>query len=258
MAADIRSSVPEPLYDAAHSPELAYLLAVALALDRSGATLERQLSLAEHRLGRERATLIRSLYDELAETGAEYRLPLMQVAFPSLRRRPLPQLEYLVRLASDLIEVDGDVDLYEYCFYRMLVANYERAGNPSRTRRRQDPGRERVRKAAIDLLAILARHGNTDDSSRQQAFHAGAATFGSWSQRYAYDARRRYPVRELDGVLDLLLALNGEGRQMLLKAVTATVLADGRLALAEAELLRAVCTSLDCPMPPVLLRQPVT
>jgi hypothetical protein len=37
---------------------------------------------------------------------------------------------------------------------------------------------------------------------------------------------------------------------MLVEALEATVEADGKLTLEEAELLRAICASLHCPLPP--------
>ena len=39
---------------------------------------------------------------------------------------------------------------------------------------------------------------------------------------------------------------------MLIEAVTLVVLFDRKLTVAESELLRAVCASLECPLPPVL------
>ena len=98
-AQHLRQSVPEPLYAAAHSPEFAYLLRIALVLDRDGSGLERQLSLVREQLGSDRARLVRSYYDDLANTGAEYRLPLLSIAFPALKLRPSQQLSYLVSLA---------------------------------------------------------------------------------------------------------------------------------------------------------------
>jgi hypothetical protein len=41
-------------------------------------------------------------------------------------------------------------------------------------------------------------------------------------------------------------------KRAFLEACVETVNADGRVALAEAELLRAIATALDCPLPPVL------
>lgn len=256
-AAGLRASVPEPLYDAAHSADLSYLLVIALVLDRSGRALSHQLSLVEQQLGRERTRLVREYYDALKKAGAEYRLPLMEIAFPAIKRRPLPQLEYLVELTGDLIDVDGAVDLYEYCFYRVLVANIEQASHPAKRRKRHKAEREPVRRAAVDLLRIVARYGHTDDASRQHAFAAGIATFGNWGQRFSYEADQQYTTRILDRSLEILLALNSDGQRMLLKAITETVLTDNRLTLTEAELIRAICASLNCPLPPILFERSV-
>ena len=256
-AAALRGSVPELLYDAAHSSETAYLLVIALILDRSGRALSQQLSLAEQQLGRERTALIRQYFDALAKTGAEHRLPLMEIAFPALRRRPLPQLDYLVELAGSMIEVDGEIDIYEYCFYRILVANLDQANNPSHQRKRRNATREPVRQAAVDLLRVVARYGHVDDAERERAFAAGIASFGKWGQQYVYETDRKYSVKILDESLDMLLALNGEGQQMLLKAISEVVLSDHRLSLTEAELIRAICASLNCPLPPILIDNPV-
>ena len=42
---------------------------------------------------------------------------------------------------------------------------------------------------------------------------------------------------------------------MLLEAVTATVMSDKTLSVSEAELIRAICASLDCPLPPILIER---
>ena len=156
FATQLRRSVPALLYDAAHSHELAYLLTIALILDRSGRDLDRQLSLAEERLGTKRVQLVRQYYDEISNIGPEYRLPLMEIAFPALKRRPTPQLSYLIDLAKRLIDVDGEIDLYEYCFYRILVSNLGQAIDPSARQKHRRSIREPVRRAAIDLLQIIA------------------------------------------------------------------------------------------------------
>jgi Zn-dependent protease with chaperone function len=256
-AVALRESVPVLLYDAAHSSEMAYLLVIALILDRSGRVLSQQLSLAEQQLGRERTALIRRYFDALAETGAEYRLPLMEIAFPALRRRPLPQLDYLVEMAGGMIDIDGEIDIYEYCFYRILVANLEQASNPSHQRKRRNATREPVRQAAVDLLRVVAKYGHADDAERERAFDAGVAVFGKWGQQYVYETDRKYSVEILDESLDMLLALNGEGQQMLLEAISEVVFSDQRLSLTEAELIRAICASLNCPLPPILIDNPV-
>ena len=84
-ARQIHASIPAPLYDAAHSIDLAWMLVLALLLDRSGRVTNLQLTLLDEQLGGERRRVVASYYDALAPVGAEYRLPLLEIAFPALK-----------------------------------------------------------------------------------------------------------------------------------------------------------------------------
>jgi Zn-dependent protease with chaperone function len=249
----LRRTIPDVLYDAAHSSELAYLLAIALILDRSKRVLERQLSLAHEQLGEQRARLVEQYFGDLAAIDMMYRLPLLEIAFPALKRRPPPQLGYLVELAGRMINIDGEVDLYEYCFYRVLVTSLQHVFDPGHKPRQRRAARKPVREAAIDLIRIVARHGSETDDNRETAFRAGLETFGDWASNASYGPDEHFSPARLDNHLDMLIALNGEGRQMLVKAVSAVIMFDGKLTASEAELMRAICASLECPLPPVLL-----
>jgi len=254
-AGRLRQSLPQTLYDAAHSSELAYLLSIALILDRGDRVIDRQLSLAHEQLGEQRARLVKQYHDALSKIGAEYRLPILAIAFPSLRRRPPAELEYLIDLAKRMIEIDGETDLYEYCFYAVLTHSLQHVLNPSRTPSRQRASRKPVREAAVDLLRIVAQHGHLSDEAAESAFRSGLQVFGDWASAAPYHARREFSAAVLDRHLDMLLALNGEGRQMLIQAISAVIISDGKLTTAEAELMRAICASLECPLPPLLAEQ---
>jgi Zn-dependent protease with chaperone function len=252
FAGKLRQSIPELLYAAAHSPNNAYLLAIALIFDRSGRVLERQLSLAYEQLGEQRANLVKQYYDEIKKISGGYRLPLLEIAFPALRQRQAAELEYLIDLARRLIEVDGDIDLYEYCFNRVLVSSLQRAMHPARKPRRRSAKRAPVRKAAIDLLRVIAHHGHRDDHAGETAFRAGLKMYGDWASDATYDTDREFAAHVLDEHLDKLRALNSDGRQMLIKAITAVIAEDGKLTSVESDLMRAVCITLECPLPPIL------
>lgn len=254
-AASLRRSVPEALYDAAHSQELAYLLAVALVLDRTGRHTDRQLGIATERLGEQRVRVIREYFAELRKAGSEYRLPLLEIAFPVLKRRPDPEIDYLIDLAGRLIDVDSEIDLYEYCYYRILVSKLRQSMRPLARRKVSSDRRKAVRDAAVELLGVVARFGHDDAAKRRRAFETGLSTFGKWGRRYEYGADHAYEIRALDNALETLRALNGDGKRMLLEAVTATVMSDRTLSEAEIELIRAICASLDCPLPPILTQR---
>jgi Zn-dependent protease with chaperone function len=251
-AHQIRQSIPEALYDAAHSAELAYLLVIALIIDRGHEHRDRQLRLAEEQLGGERARIVARLHDEVSSMSADYRLPLLEITFPALKLRPVAQLEYLVELAGRLIDVDGQVDLYEYCFYRVLRISLGQAVNPAQSPGPRRKARHELRQAAIDLLTVVADYGHDDAASSEDAFNAGKAYFGKWAQKYSYQSKQHYTLRALERSLDLLTALNGKGRQLILKAVTTVVVHDGNVTANETGLIRAICASLDVPLPPLI------
>ena len=250
FATRIRQSLPNILYDAAHSNELSYLLAIALILDRGGETLQRQLALLTEKIGEQRTRLVSEFHTHLQEAGPEYRLPLLEIAFPALRQRPAPQLNFLIDLTGRLIEIDGDIELYEFCFYRVLATNLRQVMQPSVSRKSQRASRQDVRDAAVDLLRIVARYGHENASAGEAAFRAGLEQFGKWGDEYSYGSEFTATTNSLEASLDQLVSLNSEGRQMLLDSVTTVVLHDNKLTVPEAELVRCICASLEIPLPP--------
>jgi Zn-dependent protease with chaperone function len=258
FAQDLRRSIPDSLYDAAHSTEFSYLLTVALVLDRSGQCVGKQIDICKEKLGADRARIIAGYYKELANTGPEYRLPLLEISFPALKLRPEPQLQFLVKLTSRLIAVDNRVDLYEYCFHRVLYINLRQAADPSAKRRQQKIARKEIQQAAINLLRIIADYGHDDARLADAAFAAGTREFGSWATSGEWQLLPGDTIEILDHSLDRLLALNPSGQQTLLKAISAVVTHDDHLLVQEAELIRVVCATLDCPLPPILVfKRPV-
>ena len=96
----------------------------------------------------------------------------------------------------------------------------------------------------------MADYGHRDAASSEQAFEAGKAYFGKWAAEHAFASRERYTLRALDHSLDVLAALNGKGRRLVVRAVTAVAVHDNRVTTAETELIRTICASLDVPLPP--------
>jgi len=56
----------------------------------------------------------------------------------------------------------------------------------------------------------------------------------------------------LDRALPKLDRLSPAGKELVVSGLTRAISDDGRVELAEAELLRVVCASLHCPLPPML------
>jgi len=248
-ARQLRGDIPEMLYDAAHAAEDAFLLTIALVLHEQYAA--RQLHIVEEQLGVERAALVKTYFKEISKIGPRYRLPLLEIAFPMLRARPKTQIEFLLKLVRRLIEVDDRVDLSEFCMYRVLASHLSQAADPLADKAGNRVPRKKARHAAIDVIRIVADQGNADEVARDHAYQSGIATFGEWVSGHKQQIDDEQTVEVLGRSLDILRRMNPAGRKSLLQAVSNTITHDGKLTLREAELLRTICASLDCPLPPL-------
>jgi hypothetical protein len=101
------------------------------------------------------------------------------------------------------------------------------------------------------VIRIVADQGNEDKVARDHAYQAGISTFGEWASGHTARVDDERTVEVLGRSLDALRQMNSAGRKSLLQAVSNTITHDGKLTISEAELLRAICASLDCPLPPL-------
>jgi hypothetical protein len=230
---------------------MSLLLVVAMALEEDATRAERQLNLVEEQMGAERGEIVRQFNQQLSQAGPQMRLPLLEIAFPMLKNRPLPQLEFLLDLVRKIAELDGKLSFSEYCFYRILSSQLRRSARPA-ARSASRVTRKRAREAAIKLIRIIADQGNQDPTARSAAFRAGIGFFGKWADDSLPENSAEWSVAELDDCLDVLQQLNFAGRESLVRALTVAVSQDGKLTVPEAELLRAVCATLELPLQPIL------
>ena len=109
-----------------------------------------------------------------------------------------------------------------------------------------------VRSEITTLLAVVAQYGNAETDASRKAYLAGMHRVMP-EQALPYVPRSN-GVLALDDVWVPLDALEPLAKEALVEAITATVSHDGRIGVAEAELLRTICGTLHCPLPPVLGR----
>ncbi|MGB5346373.1 MAG: M48 family metallopeptidase [Woeseia sp.] len=253
-ASALRGGLPDTLYDAAHSTHLAPLLVLAIFVSGSDARQPATFEFLTRQLGEQRANLVRDFHAELLAGGPEWRLPLLEIAFPTLRQMPLQRIEFLLDLGERLIEQDGQIELHEFCLFRILKLNLGNALEPSARLARVS--KTAVRSSAITLLAIIAEQGQEGGAARARAFTAGLDELGKWARDASADLPQER-VTALRESLDVLQHVSHSSRQKLVKAVAAVISADRRLTASEGELLRAVCASLLCPLPPLAVRREI-
>jgi len=247
----IATAIPDALRDLAADRDAVMPMLLGLLLDADEALAERQQVEIAARLGDDIAGHAVRIHQQLtAELHPMLRLPLAALAFPVLRLRPRPQLDAFMDTVHALVHADGQVSLFEYCLGRLLTVQVRESLDPSRYARfgRRKPGS--VRNEFAILLAVVAQAGHPDRASAQHAYLAGLQRV--LPRDHLPYAPPPVGVLALDAVWEPLDALDPLAKQAMVEAVTAAVSHDGRVSVAEAELLRTICGALHCPLPPML------
>lgn len=245
-------AIPDVLQRSARERDEAMPLLFGLLLAPPGKVRERQqFELA----ARHDERLVRQALDyadRLADLPRILYLPLASMAMPALRRRPRPELEKFMDGCYALSHADGRIDLFEYCLGRLLRVQVRDALDPAghwavSNRRLAD-----VTPQAVTLMAVLAQAGHDDPAAAMRAYLASLSlVFPRLNSPYRPPSE---PLRALDDAWPVLDAVEPRGKELLVEGLVAAVSHDGRITVAEAELLRAVCASLHCPLPPMLER----
>ena len=245
---DIRKSLPEAVTMAGRHPDSARALLLALALDPNAEARERQKQFLAQQVGAPTADTVAQLQGAIDALEPEQRMPALLRTFPALRQLTREERLQLLSSLNGMLQREGRVSLQNYVLRKLAQVQLTDDLNP-RARARQLPLNV-VHKDIQVLFSVLAQHGSADDAAARRAYEAGVhhllprerpsiVNLQSWA-------------RPLDLALSRLDQLVPIMKEQLVEALVKTVTHDQQLTLGESELLRTVCATLHCPLPPLV------
>ena len=163
------------------------------------------------------------------------RLTLIQLCLPALRRLTPAQA---AALTGPVLAV-AEADLAATVLARLVLVHL-------RPRQTSVVNYQAMTPLAADCAVLLGALAAAGSGDVQVAYEA------AWRELLLPGAVRPRPAVDLaavDAALARLRQANGAIKRRLVTACAQAVAADGRVDPAEAELLRLVCDSLDCPLP---------
>jgi Zn-dependent protease with chaperone function len=249
-AAAIHTTISERLRTFAYMTERAPQVIYALTLDDDVAVRQKQLTLVEKTHDAAMRAGVEEIAAELQGLHPLQRLPLAQMTFPCLRRRPRPQLQSFLIALNQLIQADGRVQIEEYCLAKLITVQVVDALDPSKTRPTGSLKLTNCVGELTDIFAIVAEYGNDDAGDAQRAYLLGMHevlpdAIGEFKERKEW-------ALALDRALPKLDLLTPMGKELVVRGLTQAIGADGKVTVTEAELLRTICATLHCPLPPQL------
>lgn len=241
------AAMPPTLVDAAHEPYGARAVVFAMLLDRDADIRAAQLRALQQAADPHVFEQTLRLVPAVNQLDARARLPLVDMTLPALRALSLSQYQEFAQCFTQLVEADRRLGLFEWALHQVLLRHLRPQFQPIKPTAVRYYGLQRLGEPISVLLSALARASQQDDPI---AFAAGARQLPEVALRLRpLDASS---LETLQASLQELAHTPPKLRQRLVDACAACICADAAVQVREAELLRAICDMLDCPMPPLL------
>ncbi len=176
---------------------------------------------------------------------------MISLALGTLRHLIADQFAQFSQTLQWLIQSDGKVELFEYVIQKIVLHHLApQFGQAPRAVVQFYSMKPLVPDCAV-LLSALANVGSSNDTEIQKAFATGMPYLRAPDETdLVLLPRSQCGVNQIDAALNRLAQAAPLIKRNLLEACIHTIGADGVMVEAEAELLRAVSDTLDCPMPP--------
>jgi Zn-dependent protease with chaperone function len=248
VARDIRKSLPDAIVTASRHANSAQALLLALALDSNAESRERQQLFISQQLGSQTAGGVTGLLSAVDALEPEQRMPALLRAIPALRQLTRDERMQMMSTLNGMLQREGRVSLQNYVLRKLAQVHLNDDLNPV-ARIRQLPLNS-VQKDIQVLFSVLAQHGHADVAASRRAYEAGVHHLLP-RQRPSF-VNLAHWAQPLDLALSRLDQLAPIMKEQLIEALVKTVTHDQKLTLGEAELLRAVCATVHCPLPPLV------
>jgi hypothetical protein len=252
-AVEIRKQISPMFLDAAREPSSARAVIYYLVLARTDSTRQLQMALLE-----DGADV--GVYQELQTLVAadsngqgiepQHRLPLVEIVIASLRQLSSNQYELFRNNFSELIAVDKKMNLLEWTLQKIVFHHLDSVFLKQKPHKLGKKDLKSCQTSMSLLLSILAHSNRQKGISTDQAFGCGALKLDMDLQIVPIAS---IDFEALNEALAELILLKPLQKPALLKAFAACVTADQEVEPIEAELMRAIAATIDCPMPPIIV-----
>jgi Zn-dependent protease with chaperone function/uncharacterized tellurite resistance protein B-like protein len=193
-----------------------------------------------------------ALFPDVVAAANHARLPLVNLALGALRNLDAAQFKQFSETMDWLIGSDGKVELFEFVLQKIIVRNLAPKFGGTRPATVQFYTLKPLVPDCAVVLSALAQVGSSEAGEIQKAFATGAPFLrGPADVPLELLPRENCDVEQLDAALNRLTLAVPIIKKNLIEASARVIGADGVILEAEAELLRAIADTLDCPIPPL-------
>ena len=243
-ARSLLEAIPADLHKKLHNPVQAELALYALIISSSDSdpqSLLKSAGMSEH------LSALQPLSQQLSELGSRLRLPIIDLALPTLKGQPSAQRREILERLATLTRADQRTTLFEWALVALARQQLD-----DHARRNRHTRFHRYRAVTGELQLAFSvmtwASGARDEQAR--------ALFRQASHGLLPEARTLLPLSQcssqrLGQALDRLADLSPLLKGPVIDGLADLVLTDGKVQVSEAEMLRAMAALMECPLPPL-------
>ncbi len=236
----------EQVHDACHDPYTARAIIYCLLLDKDQTIAQQQWKKMEDFAEASVVKHARELLPMIERLETHARLPILELCMPALEQLSKRQVKAFLIVIDALIVADEEVTAFEYALRHHLRI----AIDPSFEKEVHDKASNKDVKL---LLTIIAQVGNPfDKQAAGKAFVSASQSLGIKINKDITISTRDIQWDKLDHALIRLSRSNADTKKKLLTAAATAVAADGIITSEEADVLRTIGATLNCPIPPIV------
>jgi Zn-dependent protease with chaperone function len=249
----LHDGMPDVLRVAAQEPFSAHALVYALLLDPRADL--RDLQLIRLKAGAEPQDFAETLrlvapVQALPDT---HRLPLLDLAMPTLRQMSPRQHRAFRAQVEVFMIADQRLSLFEYTLRCVLHRHLDAQFLPQRQTHPVHSSPQKLAHPVATMLALLAWEGQPQSDQAARAFDTGMRGYIGGDHTHRLPPREKCSLAGFDAALQTVNQSVPAIKRRIVVACTACILANQQVTVREAELLRAICDTLDCPLPPLVV-----
>ncbi len=250
-AGQLRDSLPDSVKAAVREPLDAVALIYAMLLSPDEKTRTTQLAELARRVAPPVHEKTIALFPDVSSAATHAHLPMVNLALGALRHLTAEQFDQFSQTLQWLIESDGKIELFEFVLQKIVLRHLTPQFSGARPPVAQYYTLKPLVPDCAVVLSALANVGSSDAAEIEKAFATGAPYLRAPDDGdLTLLPREQCGVDRIDAALNRLALAVPTIKKNLIEACIHTVGADGVMTETEAELLRAVADTLDCPIPP--------
>lgn len=238
------AALREAAQDAYSARALIYAGLVKIQKDERAAVESLAATLANP----EMQALVEKFGPQLERLEERFKLPLLELCVHSLREMSPNQYIPFKTAVQNIIASDRKINLREWVVQRFVIQQLDLHFGFRSAPRAKYGSLQTVRADVEIILSVIALAEHREQGDIEAAFAAGATETGLKLEPVQPAA---IELERLDSALDELTRLKPLAKPRLLKACVAIIMYDGRTTPRGIELVRAISTCIDCPMPPM-------